>query len=234
MSWNRLWIVLDRLTTVAMLAAAGTVVWIATSASASRANPGVGNRASVVEGVLSPALIARSSAKGQANAKWAIVEFSDYQCPYCARHANEVFPELDKEFVSTGKIKYLFLNFPLTSIHPHAIAAAQAAECAGAQTRYWDMHDQLFRNQKAIPQRRFADYGKAIGLEMPTFEDCMSKSAKATISDDESLGKRFGVQSTPTFLIGQVEKDGSIRLERKVTGMMPYPDFKTILNDVMH
>ncbi|PYR49461.1 MAG: hypothetical protein DMF95_12325 [Acidobacteria bacterium] len=87
--------------------------------------------------------------KGNVTARVALVEFSDYECPFCGRYATQSFPEVEREYIDTGKIQYAFIDFPLESIHPQAVKAAEAALCAGDQGIYWDMHDRLMRNQNA-------------------------------------------------------------------------------------
>ena len=79
--------------------------------------------------------------KGSSTAKVTLIEFSDYQCPFCARHVRETFPQIERDYIATGKVKYVFRDFPLTAIHKQAFKAAEAANCAGAQDKYWDMHD---------------------------------------------------------------------------------------------
>jgi protein-disulfide isomerase len=90
--------------------------------------------------------------KGEKNAKVTLVEFSDYQCPFCARHVRATLPPLESEYIATGKIKYVFRNFPIASIHPLAFKAHEAANCSGEQDKYWEMHDRLFANSKALGQ----------------------------------------------------------------------------------
>jgi protein-disulfide isomerase len=85
--------------------------------------------------------------KGNPNAKLTLIEFSDYQCPFCRRHAENTLPSLDKEYIATGKVRYVFHDFPLEAIHPQAFKAAEAAHCAGEQQKYWEMHGRLFANQ---------------------------------------------------------------------------------------
>jgi protein-disulfide isomerase len=233
MSWKSLWVMLDRLAIVAMIAASGTVLWAVTTAKASRANQESDSRIASVTGALPASVSARPSARGQLAARWAIAEFSDYQCPFCARHASEVFPSIDKDFVTTGKVKYLFMNLPIARIHPHAAAAAHAAECAGAQAQYWPMHDQLFRNQKELSRRRFVDYGKSVGLDTEAFTRCVSSPTDGLIASDQTLGQQLGIRSTPSFLIGEIRSDGSIDLRRRITGLLSYDEFKAVLVELI-
>src|SRR5512146_43017 len=86
--------------------------------------------------------------KGDKNAKYTVVEFSEFQCPFCRRHVRDTVPQLDKEYVQPGKVKYVFLDYPLESIHKNAFKAAVAGNCAAEQGKFWEMHDRLFANQQ--------------------------------------------------------------------------------------
>jgi protein-disulfide isomerase len=99
--------------------------------------------------------------RGSTAATAAIVEFADYECPFCGRHATLALPEIRREYVSSGKIRYAFVDFPL-EIHPHAFKAAEAVLCAGGQNKYWEMHDRLLENQNALSASDLASHAAAI------------------------------------------------------------------------
>src|SRR5262245_29447014 len=111
--------------------------------------------------------------KGPDNARVVLVEFSDYECPYCAQHATGVSHQLDKEFVKTGQIRYAFANNPIPS-HPNAVPLAQAAICAGQQDRYWPMHDRLFE-VKPKTREELVSVADGLGLDRPAFEQCFDQ-----------------------------------------------------------
>src|SRR5438876_1044010 len=94
--------------------------------------------------------VADAYAKGGAGTRLVLVEFSDFQCPFCARHAKQTLPQIEREYVQTGKLLYVMRNLPLEAIHPDAFRAASAAECAGAQGNYWQMHEKLFGHRQAL------------------------------------------------------------------------------------
>ncbi len=114
--------------------------------------------------------------RGNHDAKVALIEFSDFQCPYCGVYARGTSGEIQKEFVDTGKIIYGFRNFPLTQIHPFARKAGQAALCAGAQQQLWPMHDQLFRDQKTLAVEDLRRYADELGLDRSRFTQCFDDS----------------------------------------------------------
>ena len=95
---------------------------------------------------------------GKSDAKVTIVEFSDYQCPFCARYAHETFPQIDREYIQTGRVKYVFRDFPIESIHPQAFKAHEAVYCAGEQGKRREMHEQVFSNQRAISSANLTAY----------------------------------------------------------------------------
>jgi protein-disulfide isomerase len=105
--------------------------------------------------------------QGEATAKLTLIEFSDFQCPFCGRHDRDTAPQIDKEYVTTGKLRHVFLDFPLESIHKVAFKAAEAANCAGEQGKYWEMHHRLFENQNKL--EALTHHAEAIGLDVPKF-----------------------------------------------------------------
>jgi len=163
------------------------------------------------------------------------MEFSDYQCPFCARHFRETLPQLEKDYIITGKVKYVFRNFPIESIHPLAFKAAEAANCAGEQGKYWEMHDRLFANQKTLTPPDLSRHAKAIGLDMAQFQPCLDSGAQAAkIRADIQDGVALRVKSTPTFLLIQTERNhqegGGIRGLR---GAASYEAFKKIIDSLL-
>jgi protein-disulfide isomerase len=137
---------------------------------------------------------------GPLNADVTVVEFLDYQCPFCERHFREVYPELQDRY--EGRIKYVVRNFPLPAVHPLAIDSAVAAECAGDQGKYFEFHDALFENQARLGDRLFTRLAQDLELDMSEFEDCLSDPAIAErIDKDVADARSYGVTGTPTFFI---------------------------------
>ncbi len=145
---------------------------------------------------------------GNPGARITIVEFTDYQCPFCARHATQVFPEIESSYVKTGKVKYYLRDFPLP-IHSNSNSAAIAARCAGEQGKYWEMHTLLFQNQDewkglsgSQPDSRFAEYASSLGLNDAQFSACYSSGKfSSQISADKSDASMYGISGTPSSLI---------------------------------
>jgi len=235
MSWNeRLWSGLDKIAIVALLAASSLMIWKPLSFKSDASDAGIGlPMPDKIEGTVPATLMKTASTKGHESASVAVIEFADYQCPFCGRSAIDVAPQLLHEFVDTGKVKYVFVNFPLEKIHPFAFKAAEAAECSRRQGQYWEMHDKLFANQRALGETDLLRYADALGLRHNEFASCLDGETQSTIREQVALGHRLQLNSTPTFLIGDIERDGSIALKRKINGALPYQDFKKILNDVI-
>lgn len=167
---------------------------------------------------------------GKSDAPVTIIEFSDYQCPYCARAATQVEPQIKTDYVDTGKVKFAFRNFPL-GFHPNAMPAAIAAECASEQGKYWEFHDALFANQSSWSQLNdsstaLKDIATKLNLDMSKWNSCLNDTKiKDEISKDASDGTTAGVQGTPTYFIGN-DKNGYVML----VGAQPYDAFKQAID----
>ena len=173
--------------------------------------------------------------KGDKNAKLTLIEFSDYQCPFCARHVRETLPQIEREYINTGKVKYVFRDFPIESIHPQALKAAEAANCAGEQSKYWEMHDRLFADQKSLGLKDLSDHAKVLGLDMRNFEQCLNSGKHATeIRNDMAEGQKAGVRGTPTFFLGLTEpNDPKVKTLRAIRGAQPYAAFKEAIDSLL-
>lgn len=156
--------------------------------------------------------------RGNAAAPVTIVEFSDYQCPFCAR----VNPTLAQVRQTYGdKVKIVFKDYPLPN-HPNAPKAAEAARCAGEQNKYWEMHDAMFANQRALEVPTLKQTARAIGVEGGAFDQCLDSSKHAAaVASGTSLGNKMGVNSTPTLYVNG----------RALIGAMPFEMFKQIIDE---
>jgi protein-disulfide isomerase len=163
--------------------------------------------------------------KGDPKAALILVEFSDYQCPFCGRFFRSTLPEIDNAYIQTGKLRHVLKDFPLP-MHSHAAQAAEAADCAGAQGKYWEMHDLLFNNQQALGLQQLTAYANSLKLDMKAFDNCMSSGTfKDKIARDIAEGQRIGVSGTPSFILG-VTTDGRTIKGSVITGARPFPFFQ--------
>lgn len=160
--------------------------------------------------------------KGKESAPITIVEYSDFQCPYCERFYSETLPSIVKDWVDTGKAKIYFKHFPL-SFHQNAQKSAEASECAKDQGKFWEMHDKLFDNQAALTVTDLKKYAADLKLDTAKFNTCLDGGSKAAIVNEQMAeGAANGVSGTPAFLInGQL-----------VVGAQPYAVFNQALSSM--
>lgn len=169
--------------------------------------------------------------RGAQDASLVLIEFSDYQCPYCARHFNETYVQIERDFISAGKLRYAVVEFPLERLHPLATKAAEAAHCALDQGRFWEMHERLFTNQRQLEP--WSAHAQALGLDVSRFQVCMDQGTHSTeVRNNVEQAQRLGVNSTPTFLLGRVVGD-KVRVMRGLRGAAPYPAFKAEIESLL-
>lgn len=160
---------------------------------------------------LKPPVGANDHAQGSKDAPVTLVEYGDYECPYCG----EAYPIVKALQKRLGKeLRLAFRNFPLAEAHPHAEHAAEAAEAAGAQGKFWEMHDLLYENQDALEDEDLVRYAKALRLDVPRFvKEMESRLYAERVRTDFSSGARSGVNGTPTFFINGARHDGPFDLQ---------------------
>ena len=167
---------------------------------------------------------------GNSSAPVKIIEFSDFQCPFCRVFWHDTLPSIKKDYVDTGKVQFVYRDFPL-SFHPASIPSALAADCAKDQNKYWEMHDKMFSEEQkqgtgtityGIPELK--KWAKEIGLNMGDFNQCLdSQKYKAEVDKDTADGSRAGVSGTPTLFINGIA----------IVGAQPYSAFKTAIDKAL-
>lgn len=174
-------------------------------------------------------------AMGDGRAKLTLVDFSDYQCPFCRRHTSQVLPELVRDYVKRGKLRYVFRDFPIDSAHPQSHRLHEAAHCAGDQGKYWEMHDRLFDNPHRADPKDLASHARALGLDVLRFERCLADGVHvARVRQGVADGEKARVRGTPTFFLGLTELDGKpIRPQRLIIGAQPYAAFKQAIDGLL-
>ena len=172
---------------------------------------------------------------GDQRARFAIVEFGDYQCPFCGMHAARTLPQLVADYIETGRVQYFFKDVPIEAIHPQAFKAAEAAHCAGAQGKYWKLHDRLFQNQKALMPSDLVAHAAAIGLDVERFQQCFNSATfAARIRADLQEAKKQGIRGTPQFFLGKLDPSGStLQVVLTHSGAVPYTDFQRALDQLL-
>lgn len=161
---------------------------------------------------------------GNKDAKVTIIEFSDFQCPFCKSLFDDSLALIKKDFVDTGKAKFAYRHYPLTSIHPNAQKTAEASECANEQGKFWEYHDQLFTNQADWESltgdaftAKLSEYAVAVGIDGVALSSCVTSGKFADkVTEDITAGSAVGVDGTPATFINGI----------KISGAVPYSEFK--------
>jgi protein-disulfide isomerase len=155
--------------------------------------------------------------KGDEDAPVTIVEFSDFQCPFCSRFFVQTLPSIQQQYIATGKVKLVYKDFPLDSIHPEATPAANAARCAGDQGKFWEFHDLLFANTQTLGDASYKAWATQLGLDTATFNSCVdSQEHLSAIRQDLVEGQQAGIRGTPGFLLNG----------RIISGACPFTTFQ--------
>jgi protein-disulfide isomerase len=179
--------------------------------------------------------IANSPSRGDVKAKVTIVEFSDFECPFCGRYTRETYQQIQHEYVDTGKVRYVFRNLPIESLHPKAFGAAIAGECAREQGKFWEMHDEMFRNQRALAQPGLVLTARTIGLDVTAFERCLAtEGPQKKVRQDMADAASLAASATPVFFFAVEEKDGKALVLQKITGAKTFAVFKTALDTLLN
>lgn len=218
-SWKS---VLDVTTSGVVIAAALFLVWSNLS-SRSSGRPQLAIPAE-------PVSIAGGASKGSPAAPLVLIAYSDFQCPFCGRFAREVLPGLEQEYITSGRVQFVYRHLPLPS-HQYAMKAAHAAACAGAQDRFWPMHDQLFAQGAQLDDAGLRRMSAALQLDGRTFESCIDNaSTTAVVTRDATEARALGLNSTPSFLLGARLSNGSIKVTRAFSGTLPIASFRAELD----
>lgn len=166
---------------------------------------------------------------GRADAPVAIYEMSDFQCPFCRRYALETLPTIEREYIATGKVRYTFINFPITQLHPNAVPAAELGVCAARQGKFWPMHNLLFETQDAWaplkdPRPALLGLSDSLGMDRTKTLACLADSTTArTVEAEATAAARAGATATPSFYI-----EGGL-----LVGAQPIEVFRPILDSII-
>lgn len=167
---------------------------------------------------------------GRSDAPVVMVEYTDYQCPFCSQFATATFPALKKDYIDTGKLRFISRNYPL-DFHPHALKAAQSAQCAGDQDKYWPMKDALMQNHAQLNPELITSLAKGLSLDMPAFQACMDGGKHLPeIKAGIAVANSVGINGTPCFIIGKI--DGENLEGFRLVGAQPFAVFKKLIDEV--
>jgi protein-disulfide isomerase len=217
---------LDVGASIAMLICSCVLLWMFVL----RPNPTQGSEP-IVPVPKSPIAISAASSRGSESAQWAVIEFSDFQCPFCGQFARKILPTILRDYVDTGKVRYSFKHFPVRALHPDAESAAMAADCAGKQNKFWAMHDLLFRNQTGLTAFFGLERGIELDLDKSRFLECMA-GPRVPVEQAIALAKDLRISATPTFFVGSVLPNGEVAVKRTIVGASP--KLKEALEDLLN
>lgn len=214
---------LEIASSVSVVVAATVLTWTLTWRQPNTTRAARQSAITDVTGAQLPAKLATNITGG---GRVAIVEFADFQCPFCAQYVRGTWPLLRRQFIATNKARYVALNYPLETIHPLALAASEASECAALQGRYWQMRERLYASGDALTPADIMSHVEAIDLDKGQFAACLESDVTLEkIRADQAEAKRLGVTGTPTFFIGVVNVDGDIELVKRLQGALPSDAF---------
>lgn len=165
---------------------------------------------------------------GPSGARLVLIEFSDYECPFCIRHTRETMPQIHANYIASGRIGYAFRDFPIDQLHPAAIRAHEAGRCSADQNKFWEMHKRLFSPAGTHSPEQLSALAQEVGLNVPDFQSCLASGRhtpgiRKTIETAESLG----ADGTPAFYLGVRNPDtGEVKIIDNLRGAQPYAVFE--------
>ncbi len=223
---------LDLAATVGIIVVCACVTWLIATGrfSVQPSNPTAGSSTPLPP---DPISIAGAEYEGSKTARVAMIEYSDFECPYCSVFANEVLPALERKYVIPGKVLFAFRNLPLERRHPDAFGAAEAAECAGRQGKFWEMHSVLFQDQTHLDRPAIMSRAVALHLDSRQFQECLQGQARDKVKDDQSTAASLSVSGTPTFFVGLIGTDGGVKIVERLAGAKPVVEFERSLDKVL-
>ena len=226
--WRSVKTAVDFVATLLVCGAAAAVLWMVIRPAPQP--PGSRPAVEKVQGLsISAADVSHVSGSGQV----ALVEFSDYECPFCARHTLETAPLIKKQLLDAGGIRHVFFSYPL-AIHPRAPKASEAAECAGKQGKFWEMHESLFAESRKLDPADLLARAESLKLDQASFKKCLDDGEMAPkVRRDMDAGRRLGVRSTPAFFVGRLKSDGSIELVSRINGAVPFDQFDNAIRALL-
>ena len=178
--------------------------------------------------------VGSAPANGPDSAPVTIVEVSDYHCPFCRRHVQQTQPQLYLDYVRAGKVRHVFLHYPIEQLHPDAYRSHEAASCAADQGKFWELHAKLFETPlRTIEQ--LVPLGQSVGLDANALRACLESGKHSqAVRDSVARIQKLGISGTPAFLIGRTTPGGGpIKVAKFVEGAQPYSAFKAAIDEVL-
>jgi len=215
---------LDVTATIVMIITAGVVIWNTVgkqSVPVSASPP--------VSVPTAPLALDEVPTLGSAGASVAMLIFSDFECPFCAKFAVDIMLPLKRQYVDSGKVRVAFRHLPLP-LHKRAARAAESAECAARQGRFWPMHDSLFQPPMRLDEQDLKTHARVAGLDLEAFAACMTGEAAARVAADSAIARDLGLMATPSVIIGVAVEGGTVRATEVIVGVRPPKEFGEALD----
>lgn len=197
-----------------------------------------GSRGRAVDGVLdvepTPLSLDGASSKGNRSARVALVEYSDFSCPYCLSFAAKTLPDIERRYIATGQILFVFKHLPIDRLHPAARSQAELAECGQRQGRFWEVHDAIFKRPGSSQTAEILrELESNAAMNVATLRNCLTlNEGQAQVAADAEEARRFRISGTPAFLAGSL--NGSIvQVTRRINGARPFETFRKVLDQLL-
>lgn len=224
----------DLTASVTMIAAAAALIWRAAATPPTFVSSVTRGQARSPEIPAEPIDISGLNVLGSEAARVVIIEFADFQCPFCVRFFDETLPELRAKYIDTGRVRFVLRHFPLERIHAEAATAAVAAECAGREKRFWEMHDSLFKSRGQLGMDTLVEAAAGLGISKQAFNTCLGEGERhERVRVDTEAAKSWGISGTPTFYLGVADNRNLVSISRMLIGVQPFERFKNALEAIM-
>lgn len=172
--------------------------------------------------------------RGNPKAPLVLVEFSDYECPFCIRHFVETMPALDRDYIATGKMRYVFMDFPIDELHPAALKAHEAARCAGEQGKFWELHNRLFSPAGTHRPDQLKNLASEVGVDRGRFDACLDDGRmQAPVRTSVRKAVDLGANGTPQMYLGVTDEAGNFKIIRSIRGAVPLAQFKQVIDELL-
>jgi protein-disulfide isomerase len=178
--------------------------------------------------------IAGAPELGSSKAALTLIEFADYECPFCIRHFAETMPRLEEQFIRSGQVRYVFRDLPIDELHPGAMRAHEAAHCAAEQGKFWELHRRLFGEPGSHGDEALARRASEAGLDGAAFDGCLSTGrTTSVVRKNVATAAALGAHGTPSFFLGVAEGvPDHIRVLQVLSGAQPYEEFQKVIATV--
>jgi len=178
--------------------------------------------------------IAGAPVLGRKDAPVTIIEFSDFECPFCQNFFALTLPQLKREYIDTGKVRYIRMDFPLDRVHRKARKAAEAAHCADEQGKFWEMHDILFAQKGQLDVSQYGGYAKTLGLNTSNFDSCLA-SGRHAAKIDRSMANAalIGIRVTPSFIVSLTEAGNIVNGGAVITGAQTFAEYRNAIEQAL-